>query len=281
MFEDFPTIRIIPLASLVTHEWHDDQRTPPLIDRLKSSGVLRNPPIVSPFNDGTGRYMVLDGANRTTALERMGYPHVLAQIVEPDAPTLDLKTWNHVCWGISPADFLAGIAGVEGVATLKLETGRTEESFRQLHQRDYLALIQSPDGVLTAALSDNGDLFTRIDKLNDIVNSYKDRCQLDRTRVREVATLESVYEGLAALVVFPHLEMQDVLKLCGAGHLLPPGITRFSVSPRALRVNYPLDDLAAHRPIEEKNENLNRWLQERIARKGVRFYAEPTVLFDE
>jgi hypothetical protein len=281
MLEDFPTIRIIPLASLVTHEWHDDQRTPPLVDRLKSSGVLRNPPIVSPFNDGTGRYMVLDGANRTTAMERMGFPHVLAQIVEPDAPALDLKTWNHVCWGIEPEDFLSGMEALEGVSTVAIPPSERDESFRKLHSHDFLALIQSPAGALSAATCEEDDLFVRIDRLNDIVNSYKDRCHLDRTRVRDVSALEIVYRELSALVVFPHLEMADVLRLCGAGHLLPPGVTRFSVSPRALRVNYPLDDLASDRPIEEKNEGLERWIQERIARKGVRFYAEPTVLFDE
>jgi len=53
------------------------------------------------------------------------------------------------------------------------------------------------------------------------------------------------------------------------------------VSPRALHLNYPLEELAADRPLEEKNEALQRWIQERIARKGVRYYAEATVLFDE
>lgn len=278
IFEQFPILQIIPLDKLVVHEWHDDQRTPPLIERLKSSGVLRNPPIVSPFNDGSGRYMVLDGANRTTALHQMGYPHVLAQLVEPDAPTLDLKTWNHVCWGLSPEDFLAGVRALPGIT---LEQPPEEDGFHRLHNRNLLAIIQPPGGEIYAASATEPDLVTFIHQLNAIVDSYKTRCHLDRTRVRQIAALDTQYEDLSALVVFPPFAIQEVLELCGSGHLFPPGITRFSVSPRALRVNYPLEDLAAHRPLEEKNLALANWLQERVARKGVRFYAEPTVLFDE
>jgi hypothetical protein len=71
------------------------------------------------------------------------------------------------------------------------------------------------------------------------------------------------------------------MQLCGEGYMLPSGITRFSVAPRALHVNYPLEELKADKPLEEKNEVLRRWLLDRIAHKGVRYYSEPTVLFDE
>ena len=63
-----PWLEVIPIASLVIHEWHDEQRTPQLMVRIQESGVLRNPPIVAPLQDGSQRYMVLDGANRITTL---------------------------------------------------------------------------------------------------------------------------------------------------------------------------------------------------------------------
>jgi hypothetical protein len=46
-------------------------------------------------------------------------------------------------------------------------------------------------------------------------------------------------------------------------------------------VNYPLSELEAEITLEEKNSNLQRWLQDRLANKGVRYYAEATFLFDE
>src|SRR5512141_2432247 len=109
MLDHLPTLAFLPVESLVIHEWHDDQRTPPLIARLRASGVFRNPPVVAPLSDGTGRYMVLDGANRTTALRSMGFPHALVQIIEPDDPGLSLENWNHLVWGLDPAEFLSGL----------------------------------------------------------------------------------------------------------------------------------------------------------------------------
>ena len=79
----------------------------------------------------------------------------------------------------------------------------------------------------------------------------------------------------------PRFDINQVLSLAGQGCLLPSGITRFQVSPRALHVNYPLEVLAADQPLEKKNAVLQRWLQERIERKGVRYYSEATFVFDE
>jgi hypothetical protein len=83
------------------------------------------------------------------------------------------------------------------------------------------------------------------------------------------------------LVIFPRFRVRDILDLAGAGYLLPTGITRFTVAPRALHLNYPLKELAANKTLEEKNSELRTWIQERIASKGIRYYAEPTFLFDE
>ncbi|MDH5606582.1 MAG: hypothetical protein OEY93_06820, partial [Anaerolineae bacterium] len=125
------------------------------------------------------------------------------------------------------------------------------------------------------------DLVTRVKDLNIIMNAYKDKASLDRTRVRQIAPLQDIYPDLTAVIVYPPFRIQEVLKLCGEGHLFPAGVTRFTVAPRALRINYPLEEMSSARSLEEKNAKLNQWLKERMARKGVRFYAEPTVLFDE
>jgi len=82
-------------------------------------------------------------------------------------------------------------------------------------------------------------------------------------------------------VIFPRFDIDHVMQLAGAGYLLPTGVTRFTVSPRALHINYPLSELQVDKPLEEKNAALQAWMQERLARKGVRYYAEATYLFDE
>ena len=99
--------------------------------------------------------------------------------------------------------------------------------------------------------------------------------------MRSIQSLEGIYKDLSGLMIFPQFQIEDVLSLAGEGYLLPTGITRFTVSPRALHVNYPLYELAADRSIEEKNADLEKWIQKRIAKKGVRYYAEATFLYDE
>ncbi len=57
----------------------------PLSGTHHESGVLRNPPVASPLRDGSQRFMVLDGANRNTALRKLNFPHVVVQVINPDA----------------------------------------------------------------------------------------------------------------------------------------------------------------------------------------------------
>ena len=278
MIPDPPQLSFLPIGSLIFHERHDSQRTPPLIERIRESGLFRNPPIVAPLEDGSGRFMVLDGANRITALKEMGFPDVLVQIVQPGAPGLRLEKWNHVVWGLSPQDFLSGIQEIAGVTLSQAEN----LDFQPDIMGDCgLALVQLPDRRRYAACSSSPELLRRVGLLHAIVDSYKERAWLDRTGVQDIELLAGVYADLSGLIVFPNFTIQDILQLSGAGNLLPAGITRFTVSPRALHVNYPLYELASHKPIEEKNAELQEWIQRRISQKGVRYYAEATFLYDE
>jgi hypothetical protein len=278
MFDNLPKLSFLAVECLIIHEWHDEQRTPPLIKRIQRSGILRNPPIVSPLPDDSGRYMVLDGANRTTALRKMGFPHALVQIVQPDDPGLRLQKWNHVIWELSAEDFLRGVSELPDI---NLSTSEDLNEEPDLWGDCGLAVIQLPDGgAYTVCTSDN-ELVNRVRQLNAIVDCYKDQSHLDRTFADRVEKLQGIYPNLCGLVIFPHFDVQHVMSLAGQGYLLPAGITRFTVSPRALHVNYPLEELASEKSLEEKNADLQRWIQHRIARKGIRYYAEPTFLFDE
>jgi hypothetical protein len=279
MASNLPTLRIVPSPNLVPHEWHDDQRSKPLIDKLRASGVLRNPPIVTPLPDGSGRYMVLDGANRTSALNHMGIPHALVQVVEANDPGLDLHTWNHVLWDWDAADFLGALRKMPDVELKDIDPAVKRPQSRWPVKT--LVWVQTPDNKAYIARSLPGDLASRARSLNKIAESYAKKASLDRTTAQQVSEVNGKYETLTAIVVYPPFTPQEVLQLCAQGVLLPPGITRFTVSPRALRVNYPLDELSSNKSIEEKNRALERWANERVARKGVRYYAEPTVLYDE
>jgi hypothetical protein len=274
-----PRLEFLPVQSLVIHERHDDQRTLPLIKRIRASGVFRNPPVVAPLQDGTERFMVLDGANRITALREMGAPDALVQVVEPDDPGLQLENWNHVVWELDPRRFLHGI---QQVPQLHLDPTQEKDPCPNLTNECGLTYIQLPSQETYVACCDSSaHMVERVNLLNGIVDSYCFNARLDRTSVRSVRALIDIYPRLSGLVIFPHFAIRDLLRLAGDGYLLPSGITRFTISPRALHLNYPLDELFAPKPIVEKNQALEKWVQDCLARKRVRYYAEATFLFDE
>jgi L-serine kinase (ATP) / ParB family transcriptional regulator, heme-responsive regulator len=279
MVPDLPELSIIDIHSIVFHEKHDLQRTTPLIERIRRSGFFRNPPIVIPIEkDPAKGYMVLDGANRITALQAMGFPHILVQVVKIDDPGLKLENWNHVVWEMETRQLLASARDIEGI---NLDPTDDQDLEPDLWGDCGLALMQLPRGGLYTVCTPAGDLEQRVLLLNALVDCYNDQAKLDRTSQRKIKAFVDVYPNLAGMVVFPHFEIEQVIKLACCGCLLPTGITRFTVSPRALHVNYPLFELSADKSLEGKNANLRSWIQRRIAAKGVRFYAEATFLFDE
>jgi hypothetical protein len=278
MLAELPTLTFLPLEALIVHERHDAQRTHPLILRIRNSGVFRNPPIVCPLQDGSERYMVLDGANRTTALQEMSFQHALVQVVQPDHPGLTLQNWNHVVWELSPGRFLSGIHDLPGIHMMPEHAPNPEPD---LLGDCGLALVLSCSGHTYSLCTTAADLATRVEQLNLIVDSYKDRARLDRTSSRDALLLGQIYPQFSGLVIFPNFKIEDVMQLAGEGYLLPSGLTRFTISPRALHLNYPLEELASDAPLEVKNQRLHKWLQERLERKSVRYYAEATFLFDE
>ena len=272
-----PTLQILPLSLMVLHENHDRQRTLPLVDKLRAQGILRNPPIVMPLADGSGRYMVLDGANRVTALEEMEFPHIVVQVVEHDDPNIRLETWNHVVWGMDSHDLLARIREVPGLKLMPVKAG----SDKRKKLEDCLPVeIQVADGhnYLTCTTKDGIRL---VAYLHGIVDSYKDKSFLDRTMQTDVGYFKEVYTDLTALFIYPRIDVEFVLELASQGHILPTGLTRFTVSPRALHLNYPLHELSSGKSLEYKTAYLSQWVQERVKHKNVRYYAEATFLYDE
>ncbi len=273
-----PTLRIVPTSHLIPHEHADESRTHPLIRRIQASGVFRDPPIVMPFPQDPQRYMVLDGANRTTACRLMGLPHTLVQVVEADSQAVQVFSWNHVVWGLEPAALRAEIEAALGQG---LQVIAPEEGEARLAAQEALLLLALPDGQYLWAPRGRRDLVAWLQELAWAVQAYLRRGHADRTGLRQVSEVQAAYPQWAGLVLFPRFQVEQVLEVAWQGYKFPAGLTRFKITPRALRVHYPLEELRAGRSLEEKNRRLQAWLQARLQAKAVRYYAEPTVLFDE
>ena len=275
-----PDMRILPLNLLVEHEFNDVQRTAPLAKRLEEEGLLKNPPIVAPIGDGDPRFVVLDGANRTTALASLGYQHVLAQVVKYEEPIVTLTTWHHLVSELDPIEFIQGLGVVEGVDLFPIDYLRARAA---LSRRECLIYVMSVDNKVYVARPKIPGLFVHEQNqlLNALVDTYKERGKLHRAMTDSLEEGRRLYPDLTGIVVFPNYDPFEVLALARDGELLPTGLTRHLIQGRVLRVNYPLSELKSKEALEIKNAHLQEWLRQKMASKEVRFYGEMTFLFDE
>jgi len=275
-----PDLRILPIELLVEHEYNDAQRTEPLAQRLESEGKLKNPPVVTPLGGDDPRYVVLDGANRITALHMLKYPHILVQVVPYEEPHVTLTTWHHVIEGMDPRSLTAGLTNLEGVDLILTDRLRARAG---LARREYLMYVFRADKEVFAARPEapKQEVAEQNRLLNALVDIYKDRCNLHRVMTEELEEVMVLYPEMAGLVIFPQYDTSEVLELARNGELLPAGLTRHLIQGRALRLNYPLSALKSGESLEKKNARLREWLVQKLSTKEVRFYGETTFLFDE
>ena len=275
---DLPHLQIVPTDRLHPHEHADDQRAEPLKQALRQDGVLKNPPIVLPSDDEQSEYVVLDGANRVTALQMLGIPHALVQIAHPNGDEVHVKTWNHVLLGESSKGVMSLLHSLNG---FKLSSAPFEQARQALESGESLVNIVIPPGEAYQIETQGDGLEARIRALDGFVDAYRGKVSFERTSAGKLNGLQDVYPDLACLVVFPAFEVDEVVEGALHGWHFPPGITRFIVSPRALRLNYPLERLEREANLEEKQAELDAWIRDRKRNRRVRYYAESTFLFDE
>jgi hypothetical protein len=275
MRESFPDLRIVPLDRCVLHEETDKERVTRLVTRIDVEGWLRNPPILG-RHAGLDPLIVLDGATRVTALQVLDAPHVLAQVVDYDDDEIELHTWSHVLSGITLDALASALADETLIREQRCDPQAAEEA---LHRRETLAYLADQSGHCVA-LGAGEDMVAQAAALRRLFAAYAGRAQIVRVSPAEWRARLSAGAAEVA-VVFPVHTKEDLVSLAQADAVLPAGITRHIIPGRALRVNAPLALLRDARPMAEKQAWLDAWLQERRAERGVRYYAEPTFLFDE
>ncbi len=263
-----PDLRIVPVKSLLPHEEHDSQRSQPLVARIRSETTMINPPLVAPINDQA--YVILDGANRVYALAELGYPHVLVQVATYASGLVELSNWQHVVSDWSADEF---IQQLRQIPEITLGSGSDANGVAQLHLRDNsVTTICAPASTTSA----------RNAALRRIVGVYQRNARLHRTPLSDPEEIWELFPDALALVTFPPYTPDDIIAAAQECAYLPPGISRHIVQGRAIRVNYPLDQLRDPAvPLEQKNADLLTWLQNKLANRQVRYYAEATYQFDE
>lgn len=273
---ELPVLKIVPVANLIVHEYVDEERILALLPRLERDGLLKNPPIVAPIA-GSQRYVVLDGANRTAVLARLGCRDAAVQVVDYNDPDLELLVWHHLVAAPTADEVMEPMRQIPG---LRLRRVALPMARALLANRGVLAYLSPVEGAVTV-LEGGLTLEAEVDLLNQVVDTYRQRRRYHRVKSDELKALLPYYDGAAVLVAFPTFQPEEVMGLASNGAKLPAGITRHVIPQRALRVNVPLHILQQDRPLEEKNGWLHEQIKKRLLNREIRYYQEPTVLFDE
>jgi hypothetical protein len=270
---NLPDLRVVALADVVLHEGTDDRRVSALTQRLQADGMIRNPPIVAPLDER--RFVVLDGANRTTALRRIGVPDIVVQVVDYERVTL--STWFHLVTGAQAERLLREVQQVLGLA---VDAASLAGARAALEAGTAIAYLVMPDGDVFS-LSGGDGLAARTALLREAVAVYKGRANIHRVQTDDIASLRPFYDEIAGLVVFPSYRPADILSLAQQALKLPTGITRHVIPLRALRTNTELTFLWSDQQLSEKNRWLADWTRHKLQGREIRVYEEATVLYDE
>ncbi len=266
-------LHMVPISQVVTHEHVDPKRVQRLRQAMERSRILQDPPVVA-FWDG--KYVVLDGATRTTTLRQMGAPHLVVQLVTP-GQDITLHTWNHA---VSHLDFQAFQQAVAEIPHFTLRPTSLAMAQERLKKGLALAYLQHRRGDTYLMESDAGTWFEQLDAIREAVDTYARLGEVERTLNMDLERLSYDFPDLNMLVVFRPLNLHEILQAASHGHPMPAGVTRFVIPGRVLRLNLPLDLMLEPGDLESKNERLHQFLAEKMARASVRYYQEPVVLLE-
>lgn len=254
-----PVLRVVPLERIRAHEEVDPFRVERLVGRIAEEGIQVNPMMCS--EAPTGELVLLDGATRTASLRQLDMEHAVVQIVDEEHMTLE--TWHHVVRECTEADVLHAI---EDADELALSEGTGAPTLHMASGRDV--------SVTSTGVSLNSMLAA-------LVESYVGRQSVSRITDPADDSVPWRFPDWAAVVEFPALTVEDVMKAAVGNDLLPAGITRFLVAERALRLNLDLDLLRGPGTADEKQEQLESLLSQRARTGRIRRYEETVVILDD
>ena len=236
--ETIPDLQLVPTGEIRLHEHAERSRTLRLVDRLREEQRLRNPPIVARLTEH--EHVLLDGANRVSALKELGYSHLPVQVIDYGDSEVLLKGWHHLLIEGRDLDLRSVYSKLPGV---RVEEIPEEELGYYLELRRVLAVFVDETarcwGLFPTA--DTVQLHVWITTLEQVVAAYEGRTQLERIKLADYEKLSDAFRAVDhQLVLFPKVSKVELLKLVQDGLMIPTGLTRHLIPGRALGLNLPL-----------------------------------------
>jgi len=254
------SLRVVAVADLVLHEAVEARRAAAVVAGMGLSGVLTDPVVAAPAPDG--RWLVLDGAHRTTALGTLGIEFAMVQRMELDglepvvdtaAPAARVDSWSHDIRDAHPTVVAAVLAARQrgdaraGSAVVATVSAAGTE----------VAVRSGP------ALSD------RLEAMWALADCY---AGADYVRTQHA---DPAPPGTTVRVSWAPIRVTDLLDLAELGAELPAGVSRFVLPGRLLGLRVPLADLRTAGAAGVVDPVAVRALLRRLDGLPVRHYREP------
>lgn len=275
-----PDLQLVPARRIRFHEALEGRRTQRLVERLKSEARLRNPPIVASMPDGD--YLLLDGANRVSALQQLGYSHVPVQVVEYGAPSVQLKGWHHLLMESDSLELRAIYSRLPCVSVRKVEQAELP-ALLELRQV-YAVLVEYGNEFwgLFPAQGERPAVERRVEVLNSLVGAYEGQTKIERIKLADYSQLpRAINEAKHELILFPVLHKEELVTVAAQGIRIPTGLTRHLIPGRTLGLNLELAFLMELETHEEKVAHFERYLSELAVEGRIRYYEEPVFIMNE
>jgi hypothetical protein len=277
--EKIPNLKLVPADSVHFHERPERNRTLRLVERLREEKRLRNPPIVARLD--REEYVLLDGANRVSAMKELGYSLVPVQIIEYGDPEVRLKGWHHLLVEGKKLNLRSVYAGLDSVDVVEVPSGALTPL---LELRRAFSVFVDETTKCWGIFPRSGRIELRswMSVLSQVVASYEGKTRLERIKISEFAELPEVFRSLEhELLLFPTISKVELLQLVQEGVMIPTGLTRHLIPGRALGLNLDLALLEERISDESKVARFQELIDDLELRGRIRFYEESAFIMNE
>jgi hypothetical protein len=277
--EGVPDLRLVEPERIRFHEHPERNRTLRLVERLREERTLRNPPIVARLDQR--HHVLLDGANRVSALVELGYSHVPVQVIDYARGEVQLKGWHHLLLEGAKLDLRERLASLDGA---RLVRAAVEDVAGLLALRQVFAVLVDETGAAWALrpATDRVELREWMAVIEGVVAAYEGRTRLERIKLAEYAELPEVFRTVEhQLVLYPTITKAELLDLVSESLRIPTGLTRHLIPGRALGLHLPLAFLREPWSAERKAEHFHGVVDDLEMRGRIRFYEESVFVMNE
>ena len=209
-------IELVKIEKVCLHEAHETLRLEETCRAIREDGVLLHPPLAVRMKDD--RYMIIDGAHRTCALQRLGCRRIPLQVVDEQCFTLD--SWGHVVQKGAWFDQLLLDS------TLLWQAERPQD----------LMLAEVTDAQGETLFATPKQAGHHLKAWHRIVAAYS----RDQAVARVADDTGLHLEPDQVLLKYPSCTLGYLEAVVRAGQVVPAGVTRFVVQNRILNLRFPL-----------------------------------------